>query len=275
MALWIFGFHAGSFFPGSAVFDNAVFRGGFAAVEAFFFLSGFVLFYVHGQEMLRPTRAAILDFIRLRLARIYPLHLFVTVLYIAYVGGLFLTQTPLPPERYSLAALFAQISLTQSWLGYEMTWNIPAWSISAEWAAYIAFPVLVFVLGRSRPITYLAAAMALFAWIHLALGAGTPLQRVAASFPLGMAVCRFPAIVRLARSITTPLLTHPAIMWLGAASYSIYMLHFIVLTTVRKVLPGEAAPDVGPILGLAVTLAASWATYRWIETPYRRWARAL
>jgi len=72
------------------------------------------------------------------------------------------------------------------------------------------------------------------------------------------------------------LLAHPHLVRLGEASYSLYLLHWLLLTLVvfaaqqRHPAPGWAVPAI-----IALTIGASLATYHWVETPARRWMRAL
>jgi peptidoglycan/LPS O-acetylase OafA/YrhL len=89
----------------------------------------------------------------------------------------------------------------------------------------------------------------------------------------------------------------PLLKWLGKLSYSIYLTHFfvvLVLPTVVKRLLGEDLWTPMPLatgqyvlafgrdnvegtllygLVLALTLAFSAFTYRWVETPGREWTR--
>jgi peptidoglycan/LPS O-acetylase OafA/YrhL len=72
------------------------------------------------------------------------------------------------------------------------------------------------------------------------------------------------------------LLADARLVGLGEASYSLYLLHWIPLTLVvfaaqhHDPVPGWTVPAI-----VALTIAASLATYRWVETPARRWIRAL
>jgi len=59
--------------------------------------------------------------------------------------------------------------------------------------------------------------------------------------------------------------------WLGEVSYSVYLVHGIVLVAVPSV-----GGDVTTVaVWLAVTLAVSWVTYRLFERPFQEWGRQL
>jgi peptidoglycan/LPS O-acetylase OafA/YrhL len=115
-------------------------RRGYLAVDMFFILSGFVLAHVYGNEFgnsLAPNRLG--AFIWARLARIYPVHLVAIVLMLRLFGQ---------AESVSGHALVMNVLLLQGpWLQHA-SWNEPAWSISAEWHAYLLFPFLCAVLWR-------------------------------------------------------------------------------------------------------------------------------
>jgi peptidoglycan/LPS O-acetylase OafA/YrhL len=79
-----------------------------------------------------------------RLSRIYPIHLVMIILLAALVGaGLLAGLTPREPGRFAAGELLRSLLLVQSW-GWSdrLAWNYPSWSISTEWAGYLAFPVL-------------------------------------------------------------------------------------------------------------------------------------
>lgn len=63
---------------------------------------------------------------------------------------------------------------------------------------------------------------------------------------------------------------HPAIQWVGNASYSLYLWHWPILTFF--ILIGDQEPRPVESAGLlAISLVAAWLSYRFIETPARTW----
>jgi peptidoglycan/LPS O-acetylase OafA/YrhL len=76
----------------------------------------------------------------------------------------------------------------------------------------------------------------------------------------------------------------PALLaWLGLVSYSIYLMHLLVLEVAEGRLGGRGTPSTAPgyvQLLLAVTLvglvlATSWCTYRYVEAPGQRLGRVV
>lgn len=83
-----------------------------------------------------------------RFARLWPLHIFVTFLYIPFavavavaVANIFLNINT--GDRFSLFSFITNIFLVQSLnLNTGTTWNTPAWSISVEFYTYLIFAML-------------------------------------------------------------------------------------------------------------------------------------
>ncbi|HVI99773.1 MAG TPA: acyltransferase [Sphingomonas sp.] len=139
-----------------------VFAKGYLAVDFFFLLSGFVIWMTYG-ERLRDGGTSALAFWRRRIARIYPLHLF--MLACAALLALALATTGRhDPAEFPFAALPLHLLLMQDWgLVDALAWNDPAWSISAEFAAYLLFPLLARAIDWRRvPTPALIAAIAAF-----------------------------------------------------------------------------------------------------------------
>lgn len=116
---------------------------GYLAVDLFFVLSGFVMAmnYVH---MFDPgwSMGAYFKFLGRRIARVYPLYLACCVVSFALmVAGIF----PRLVGCHSLTRTFwLNVFMMQNWgLGGCGSLDPPGWSISAEWAAYLLFPVLL------------------------------------------------------------------------------------------------------------------------------------
>jgi peptidoglycan/LPS O-acetylase OafA/YrhL len=122
---------------------------GWLAVDLFFILSGFVLALTHGKQFEQKVSGYV-RFLALRLARIYPLHLLVMVLYLSVplASVLFSQQQPKLTDfdfLYYLQSLF----LVQNWgFNDKLLWNVPAWSISTEMFAYLFFPMLTYLVLR-------------------------------------------------------------------------------------------------------------------------------
>jgi peptidoglycan/LPS O-acetylase OafA/YrhL len=224
LALWVVAFHiyyilklvkfpVGDYLPGLAVHFLEI---GGLGVDGFFLLSGFVLAHVytrdlHGNLTYPQTRR----FLLLRLARVYPVHLTLILVYAALKlsGVTFEVETCGVPtleaatdeqcKRFGLLGLIAQLTLTSTWGWHEtLTWNAPAWSISAEWTAYLAFPFLVQWTSRLRnglaSLILAAVSVALlclylaargFKWIEIPIDDVSP-ARIGFEFVAGMLMYR-------------------------------------------------------------------------------------
>lgn len=158
-ALWVFLLHACfgnvNTFGYFAAFDHKIDFGflenfilqGYLAVDLFFILSGFIIAYTYADDFRQGLRAAALkNFFIKRIARIYPVHAFLTLLLAAaFFSGLWDTVRPMDGKDVLL-------SLTLLNVLQEPSVNIPAWSISAEWFAYLAAPLILLATARSHKI---------------------------------------------------------------------------------------------------------------------------
>lgn len=205
-----------------------VLNAGAQGVDLFFILSGFVLTWNYLDRMgdSWSTRAT-LRFLWLRLARVWPVYLVTMHLagafavFTLYVGGF-----PLPPpviESLNALSWIKQVFLVQLWFQPFFdgsSWDGPAWSISAEWLAYLLFGGLILVIfriasaTRARGLMWLAIAAALAPTLLL-LAHGvfyTPwswLPRIVMQFTAGALAC---AAVRKLE------LSDRAKTWAGATS---------------------------------------------------------
>lgn len=176
---------------------------GYLAVDFFFLLSGFVIYLSAHRPLLRDGAAAIPNFLGRRFARIYPLY---GTMLLATIGfALLLRTTGRPTDGYPLDELPLHIAMLQNWgFTQALRWNHPAWSISAEFAAYLVFPALVLwtPIARARRGNLLGAMIAaillLFVGMTLGgertLGGGIPrfgLMRCLIEFTCGALLCAF------------------------------------------------------------------------------------
>jgi peptidoglycan/LPS O-acetylase OafA/YrhL len=120
---------------------------GYLMVDLFFIMSGFIISHVYEQSFRNNIQTTpFRQYIVARFARIYPLHFFtllVLVILAVFSGAWNLVQDP--------AAIPTHLFLLHSFGIHKIfTWNVPSWSISAEWWAYMIFPVLVIFLNRNK-----------------------------------------------------------------------------------------------------------------------------
>jgi peptidoglycan/LPS O-acetylase OafA/YrhL len=123
-----------------------------------------------------------------RLLRIYPVHLATALLLLALVAGAaLLGLAPRDPGRFGAGALAAQLLLLHGWgLGGRWAWNYPSWSISTEWAGYLAFPLLWLVVRRAS-----AAACVVLLGVMALLLAATDLWSGGLNLTLHRTLARF------------------------------------------------------------------------------------
>jgi len=146
-------------------------------VDLFFILSGFIMCHVYEAYFTKSQETGqVSGFLTARIARIYPLHV---VTLTVCVGMVFLTYAM---GKYGYLGIFgiavndfrtlpAQLLLLHSaHVTKIFTWNVPSWSISAEWLAYLLFPFLVKPFSKMNlPQTYTTIGMVLALYAGLIL----------------------------------------------------------------------------------------------------------
>jgi peptidoglycan/LPS O-acetylase OafA/YrhL len=146
-AWWVVLYHIREWFPfdfGFRILYPLAF--GYLGVDFFFVLSGFVIHYSYKEKILAGKQNS-LHFIWLRIARIYPLHLCVLLLYLLNpIAITFLSSKGTIPDTYNVGYFLASLLMVQNW-GFSdgLKWNGPAWSISTEFLAYLIYPLWLFV----------------------------------------------------------------------------------------------------------------------------------
>ena len=121
---------------------------GYLAVDLFFVLSGFVITVAYQTRI--DSARLYGTFLKKRFARLYPLHLFTLLLYLAI--GLAATRGMLHLDnssKYNLHEFFYNLTLTHAWgFAHGFSFNTVSWSISAEFAAYLLFPLILWLMSR-------------------------------------------------------------------------------------------------------------------------------
>lgn len=136
-------------------------------VDFFFVLSGFVIAHAARDSIAADGRRS-WGFLVRRIGRLWPLHVALLIGFIGYQAALaganaagIDTGQPAFAESADLRWLPANILLIQAWGFVPLaTWNIPAWSISAELAAYALFAACFGIAGRRGWMLLLAVGVA-------------------------------------------------------------------------------------------------------------------
>lgn len=142
---------------------------GYLAVDIFFVLSGFVMFWTYRDHI--TSRSRLVEFYAKRIARIYPLHVLLLVPFAILALGPALLKGNIGEFIYLKSYLLGSLLLIQNW-GFwpKLALNIPAWSISTEFFCYLIFPGLALIAARLRvgpvraSLLILALAILLYAY---------------------------------------------------------------------------------------------------------------
>lgn len=309
---------------------DAIGRYGYLGVDLFGFLSGFVIAHNYAERLAHERRTELAPYLWARLVRIAPAHWLVLALLVATLA--LVPGVPArPSERvlYRASELPLQILLLHGWsLGNPFAWNLPSWTVSAEWLCYLLFPCIAPWLARRRDgaqaVAFAAAVIAATAVAMRALGhpgwnaamhggvvriageflAGCLLQRAfAAGFAreapwaalAALAAVAIGAAVTLAKptvavagfavlvlalahqrgAIASVLASRP-LVFLGDASYAVYISHWLVLALLAVALPAPLAlPQSGAdaasslVAHLAAIFASGIALHVGFENPTR------
>jgi len=177
---------------------------GYLWVDFFFILSGFVMSYVYDIE--HPQRHSIRDtfhYLIARIARIYPLHLISLVATLLFFITVALINWGLEKEfccvydgsLRNAESLVANLFLIHAWGMFDwVTWNLPSWSLSAEFFCYLIFAALLTLDGENRELALVALSCTAVFFYCLCLATGSDVDenfrlstvRAASAFTLGI-----------------------------------------------------------------------------------------
>lgn len=192
-AIWVVFFHT---FFGENI---PIIKDGYAGVDLFFLLSGFILTHVYIKNTSIMNIRHYFRFIGVRLARIYPLHIFALFFMAALIFTLPGFENPYRNAKvmFGTHAFLANIFLIQNWgSAYAGSWDGPSWSLSAEWFAYIFFPFALIQINKiqSKNVLIALGVLCIFSTIGALFLAGyhdtspiglAGMARLAGEFPAG------------------------------------------------------------------------------------------
>ncbi len=136
------------------IFMKDWFYAGFLGVDFFFVLSGFIILYVHFNDIARPDRA--MRYGWRRLTRIFPTYWL--ILSLALVVNLAIQSDKAPVSGLWLMQQFSLAPGAEPWLG-------PAWTLRFELLFYTLFSVLLF--NRKLGLAVLAGWFLIISYVSL------------------------------------------------------------------------------------------------------------
>ncbi len=217
-------------------------RTGYLAVDMFFILSGFILSHRYLPVLVSSSATDLRDFAIGRVSRIMPLNWFMLAVLVA---AAYSVPTPgWAPEKLDWTAFVASVFLVQSWgFADPLAWNFPAWSMSTEWAAYLLFPAMIWLVSRFTGST-------------------------AASIGFGISLAALAALMSVVGQGTldhTGLLSLPRCFFEFFAGVCLYRI--LQCGHGLRGAP-EALPDSLMVLGIAAVLAAVLSTRLELVAPF-------
>lgn len=306
---------------------------GYLGVDLFAFLSGFVIAYNYFDrvDLRQPREIGV--FLWIRATRIFPLHWFLLlVLLIARFTIPGFGDRGIDVGRWDASDFLQHALMLHGWgVAQHLAWNVPSWTVSAEWLCYLLFPLMAALLLRiGDGVVALTLASAILGATKIALDATGHADfsasvswgalRIGGEFVAGCLLWRAFAIGRFERAPwgaiavaafgTAGFLTRwpgtafpivccfgvgifalahargplawlfalPPIVFLGEISYSIYLLHWVVLRIFEYSIGTSVMRLGGRGFALAVMIVViiggSVLTYFGVERPARRRLRA-
>lgn len=319
---------------------------GYLGVDLFFTLSGFILAHVYLSQF-QGGRFGYGGFLKNRIARVYPMHLAaLAAMIVLFAGAKAMGAAVGSPDAFKWSDLPAHLFMVHAWGATPAVgWNFPSWSISAEWAAYLLFPLIAALVLKAQRWAGLIAGGALalclvsfaaldnlhavlpwvgndFSQMTAQIGA----LRILPSFLLGVALYAFGRTTPAPKSWAWPIvlisaawivavtsfdaweglvwfglagllyglaetsrhgvdapMSSRAFVFLGAASYALYMIHlpidivwFHALEKFGVTETSGLALRIGAVIGVfAVSIVVSAFAYLWLEEPARKLIRKL
>lgn len=263
VALYHFGLLTHAFRAGTTL-SSVVTVLGLHSVEAFFMVSGFCLFHLHGEMGQRPSELG--RFYWQRFLRIAP------VFYLVLALNLVLREQAGPPLSWQM--LLENLTFTFGLHHPNLALVVGGWSIGLEMMFYASFPFLAALFRSPAALAAGALATSVLAWSYSAsdvqnasdasrFNAYVLMQNHAFAFLLGglLAKLRPFVVARIALPVAFATLSLGALCWI--ASGPLVIDHFDVVLGIRRA--GYVAAAAMCVGLAACTQTASARVAAWLE----------
>jgi len=170
-AFWVALFHAREGILGGLTLPGVIERlvgEGWIAVDLFFVLSGFIMCHVHQTDFGKLAAQPVSQFLKLRLARIYPAHLVAALCWLPVIAfAIWHSPGSLSAgiaSNFNLRTFLFALVMMNGWgFPHSQGWNLPSWSVGSEWFAYLCFPFIAWLMVRVRAWSYALIAPSIVA----------------------------------------------------------------------------------------------------------------
>ncbi|HQT47919.1 MAG TPA: acyltransferase, partial [Acidocella sp.] len=171
--------------------------------------------------------------------------------------------TPRDAQRFSLSAFVQNLTLVQGWgFSTQGAWDYPSWSVSTEWAGYLLFPLLWYVVSYCEALVsaqIVIAAMTLLGLIavryhgSLNLNFADGLFRFFPEFTIGIATARLvPPFADAAPRRTLAIIGAGLVLFCGPVNFD--LISVVGLWLLLFVFTMQAEAEAPAMLGSRVFL---------------------
>ena len=269
-ALMVLALHANQNFP-NALTSGALVNHGYLGVDLFFILSGFIIAHVYLYDLVPVRVQSLRVFFWHRFVRLFPAHAAVLILLVGLIAAVRSAGIELNEQlSWNYRDLPWHLLMMHAWGTVDVAgWNAPSWSVSAEWFAYLLFPVIAAVtltLPRRTalllalvPLLVTAVVFYLHKWEIVSAWIGAPaLLRVSSEFSCGVLLYRG---IRIDTANFSPLLSD--VLAFGAlAAFGIATFldanDFVLIALLAILIAGVSGQ------GFAVRAVFGWRPVVWL-----------
>ncbi|WP_298537122.1 acyltransferase [uncultured Algibacter sp.] len=196
---------------------SSIITNGYVWVDFFFILSGFVICHVYGKKLENRTRKVIKKYLWARFTRLYPLHVFIMLLFVLQTIVLFQLFPDYATEKWkwcrSIPDFFIHLFFLQTTgIIDRPVWNVGSWSIAAEWWTYILAIGLIPLLNKGhKHLNIVSGILAFFGFVFIAYQ--NPEFKLDEFYGLGTLRCIFGFTIGIVVYQVYSILVHKQSIW--------------------------------------------------------------